>query len=73
MSVANVRTSRNGRLDGVAVSAVNQIRGRQSGLTIGIVNYAWSLRGVQIGVLNIVKNGPGGGRVWRPIANWNFQ
>ncbi len=49
---------------------LNYIQGTQRGLTIGIVNYARSLHGVQVGVVNIVRNNPKGRR-WLPIVNWN--
>jgi hypothetical protein len=41
---------------GVSVSAVNAMRGQQTGLTIGLVNYARDLDGMQIGVINIARN-----------------
>ena len=56
----------------MGVSAFNDIRGSQRGLTIGLVNRAWSLHGVQVGVINIVRNNPKGRRVL-PIFNWNFE
>jgi hypothetical protein len=37
---------------------LNQIEGRQSGLSIGIVNYAWELNGIQIGLINYVRDNP---------------
>ena len=46
-----------GRLDGASFSAVNNIRGLQHGLTIGLWNYAHELHGAQIGVINISDNG----------------
>ncbi len=58
-----------GELHGVGVSAFNDIRGRQRGLTIGIVNYARSLHGMQLGVVNIVRSNPSGRRVL-PVLNW---
>ena len=45
-----------GSVEGVSVSAVNRIRGEQRGLAIGVVNYAHSLHGVQIGLLNWADN-----------------
>lgn len=45
-----------GSVEGVSVSAVNRIRGAQRGLAIGVVNYAHSLHGVQIGLLNWADN-----------------
>jgi hypothetical protein len=55
--------------EGVGASAFNQVLGHQKGLTIGLVNYAWSLSGVQIGLLNIVRDNPPGRRVL-PVVNW---
>jgi hypothetical protein len=40
----------------VGVSAFHDIRGRQHGLTIGIVNIADELHGVQLGLINIARN-----------------
>ena len=56
-------------LEGVGISAFNQVLGHQKGLTIGVINYAWSLSGVQLGLLNIVRNNPPARRVL-PIVNW---
>lgn len=38
------------------MSAFNHVRGEQRGLAIGVVNYARSLHGVQIGPLNWADN-----------------
>jgi hypothetical protein len=45
-----------GSVEGVSLSAVNRIRGEQRGLALGIVDYARSLHGVQIGLLNYAGN-----------------
>ncbi|MFN0099861.1 MAG: hypothetical protein ACKVS7_14400 [Gemmatimonadaceae bacterium] len=66
---ALLRTGEGGRFTGVSISSVNAVRGDQRGLTIGIVNYARSLRGAQLGVVNIVRDNPSGRRVL-PIINW---
>jgi hypothetical protein len=47
-----------GSLRGATVSAVNDVRGIQHGLTIGVFNYARKLQGVQLGVLNWANNNP---------------
>ena len=60
-----------GELRGGAVAPVNWIKGTQKGVVIGIVNYAWSLKGVQIGLVNIVRDNPSGRKVL-PLVNWNF-
>jgi hypothetical protein len=46
-----------GRFDGGSLSAVNEIRGEQHGLTIGLFNYARELYGAQIGLINVSDNG----------------
>ena len=68
---AMVHVIKDGHLAGCAVSPFNYIRGSQSGLSIGIVNYARSVTGLQIGVINIVRNNPKGLRVL-PVFNTNF-
>ncbi len=52
------RTERGGQATGVSVSSVNAIRGYQRGLSIGLVNYARRLRGLQLGAINIVRDNP---------------
>ncbi len=60
-----------GRMTGVAAGSVNWIKGTMTGLSIGIVNYAWSLKGVQVGLVNIVRDNPSWRRVL-PFVNWGF-
>ena len=67
-----VRIEELGELRGVSISAFNHVKGSQNGLTIGIFNYAHSLRGLQLGVLNFAGNNRGWRR-WLPLANWNFE
>ena len=57
------------RLEGVGIGAFTQVLGHQQGLTIGIVNFARSLNGVQLGVINIVRDNPPGRKVL-PVINW---
>jgi hypothetical protein len=57
-----------GIMRGVSVSAFNQIKGEQNGLSIGLLNYAWSANGLQIGVLNYVADNPKGTRLL-PLFN----
>ena len=63
------RRSGGALLEGVGISAFNQVKGHQKGLTIGLLNYAWSLSGVQLGLLNIVRDNPPGRKVL-PVVNW---
>ena len=72
LSVGYLKIEADGELKGVGISAFNHIKGRQNGLTIGIFNYAESLKGVQIGLLNFAGNNKGIRR-WLPILNWNFD
>ena len=58
-------------MTGVSISAFNQIRGNHSGVSIGIFNYAFSQRGLQLGVLNYVKSNPKGLRLL-PVFNTSF-
>jgi hypothetical protein len=53
---------------GFFVSTASIVAGHQSGVSIGVLNYARSLKGVQLGVLNIVDDGRGP-RIL-PIVNW---
>ncbi len=62
------RTERDGELVGASISGVNAVRGHQRGLSIGLVNYAESLFGVQLGLINIVRDNPSPFRVL-PIIN----
>jgi hypothetical protein len=50
------RIERGGRFQGVALAGYSQIKGRQDGWTIGVINYAHDLGGVQIGLINIAKS-----------------
>lgn len=50
------KIQKHGRMNGVNISAYNDIRGTQQGLAIGIFNYARTLDGVQIGLLNYAAN-----------------
>jgi hypothetical protein len=66
---ALVQVDTGGVVRGASVAAFNRFRGHQQGVAIGLVNYAWSLNGVQLGVINIVRDNPRGRRVL-PIINW---
>jgi hypothetical protein len=66
------RIERDGSMRGVSVSAFNRLSGVQHGLTIGVLNIAEELRGVQIGLINIARRNPKGRRVL-PIANWGSR
>lgn len=68
---AFTRIDDGGSLNGLVVSSFNYVKGAQTGLSIGIVNYAWSVKGIQVGVVNIVRNNPRGLKVL-PVFNTSF-
>jgi len=63
--------SKGGEFRGLAFSPVNWHRGSQFGLSVGVVNYAWTLKGLQVGLVNIVRSNPPGLRVL-PVFNAGF-
>lgn len=71
VAVASVHAVEGGRMLGLAVSPVNYIKGAQVGVAIGVVNYAWSVRGVQLGLVNIVRDNPAPLKVL-PVFNTGF-
>ena len=60
-----------GYMKGFSVSAFNHIEGEVFGICIGIFNWAYAVRGFQLGVLNHVKSNPKGLR-WLPLFNTSF-
>lgn len=59
LAPAYVRIQRDGSLTGFSLSAFNQVKGTQHGLTLGVFNFAHELHGVQIGLLNYAGNNHG--------------
>lgn len=55
-------------MTGLSISAFNHIQGVQKGITIGIFNYAYKVKGVQFGLLNYNKSNPRGLRLL-PVFN----
>ena len=72
LSLANVRVYDNGSLTGFSASAFNLIKGRQTGVSLGIFNYAYKLNGIQVGLLNYVRENPKYLRIL-PVINANFD
>jgi len=66
-----VHVVKDGRLIGFAGSPFNYIRGSQTGLSIGIVNYAFHVNGLQLGLINIVRDNPRYLKVL-PVFNTSF-
>ena len=59
-------------MKGVSISAFNHIMGTFNGVSIGIFNYAYHQRGLQLGLLNYVKDNPRGLRML-PLFNTSFK
>ena len=57
---------------GVAISAVNHVRGKNNGVCIGIVNMTQGGKGVQLGLINYNASNPKGLR-WLPVLNVSFK
>jgi hypothetical protein len=62
----------NGSMKGMSISAFNHILGSQHGLAIGIFNSAWEINGIQIGLLNYVRENRKGLRLL-PLFNTRFN
>jgi len=71
IALGTIQVRENGIMRGLAISAYNYIKGTQKGISIGIVNYAYRLKGVQIGLINIIRDNPRGRKIL-PIINFNF-
>ena len=71
LAIGTVQIKNDGHLTGFAASGFNYIKGTQHGLSIGIVNYALRLKGIQLGLINIVRENPKGLRIL-PVMNANF-
>ncbi len=71
MTMPEVETIMDGYMKGISVSAFNHVQGDVFGICIGIFNWAYAVRGFQLGVLNHVKSNPKGLR-WLPIFNTSF-
>jgi hypothetical protein len=51
------KTDDGGTFRGGSLATINNVRGYQHGLTLGVFNYAHTLNGVQIGLINVSDNG----------------
>ncbi len=58
------------RFEGLQWGFVNYHKGKVSGVQFGFINYAGSMYGLQIGLINIIKQG--GTFPFFPIVNWSF-
>lgn len=71
-AIGMVSIENDGLLTGVSAAAFNRIKGHQRGVSIGIVNYARSLKGFQFGLINYVRDNPRFMKVL-PLLNFNFS
>ncbi len=60
-----------GLLQGASLCIFNRVQGKQEGFTLGVLNMARRLRGVQIGLLNHADDNPPWLR-WLPLVNAHF-
>ncbi|MBD3224589.1 MAG: hypothetical protein GF313_07660 [Caldithrix sp.] len=67
-SIGVLRIPDGGQFKGLSVSTFNWIKGNQTGITIGLLNIAKELNGLQVGILNYADNNPKWLRVL-PILN----
>jgi hypothetical protein len=58
VSLGMLKIEEEGLFKGLSIASFNRIKGIQNGLTIGIVNYTYRLKGLQIGLINYAKNNP---------------
>ena len=72
LSLTHVKVYDNGSLTGFSASAFNLIKGRQTGVSLGIFNFAYKLNGIQIGLVNYVRENPKYLRIL-PIINANLD
>ena len=57
---------------GLAISPYNDVRGINRGISIGIYNYARSVSGLQVGLLNYVRDNADGLRLL-PLVNRSWR
>ena len=71
MALGTILIQDDGEVKGFGASGFNYIKGTQNGLFIAVVNYAYHLKGVQIGLINIARNNPKGLKIL-PVFNAHF-
>ncbi|MBB6462733.1 LA_2272 family surface repeat-containing protein [Flammeovirga kamogawensis] len=58
--ISGISNIANKDMNGVQISLINTVRGEMTGAQIGLINTADSLKGTQIGLINVVTNGTEG-------------
>lgn len=71
LALGTVRAFSDGSMSGISISAFNQIKGKQTGVSLGLINFARELSGVQFGLINYVRENPKLLRIL-PILNLSF-
>jgi hypothetical protein len=56
VALGMVRVKKDGCMTGLSASPFNYFKGTQIGITIGLVNYTETLKGIQFGLVNIVHD-----------------
>lgn len=74
IAALNLTDKKSGDLSGFAIAPFNIARYNQSGITVGLFNFAKALqrKGLQFGLINVVKSNPRGLR-FLPLFNKNFR
>lgn len=74
LAALNLTDPNSGDLSGIALAPFNVVRNNQSGITIGLFNFAKRMNrnGLQIGLFNVIKSNPKGLR-FLPLFNKNFK
>ena len=67
-----IKITNDGSITGFSSSAFNYIKGTQNGVSFGIVNYAFKLNGIQLGLINYVRDNPRGLKIL-PLINFHFD
>jgi hypothetical protein len=71
VAIAHVRIENDGILTGLTAGAFTYIKGLLKGVSLGIVNYAYEVSGIQIGLVNYVADNPSGLKIL-PLFNTSF-
>jgi len=72
LALGYVKVNDEGFLRGFSAGAFNQVKGKLTGVSLGIYNCTYELNGVQIGLINYVRDNPKYMRIL-PLINVNFD
>jgi len=71
-ALSGVLTTAKQDMNGISIGAINIVQGTSHGMQIGLINYTNNLKGIQLGLLNMIDDGPGGGIPVMPLMNLKF-